>query len=502
MRAFDPSWFLMQQQAWLRRAQRRLGRGREEKLLRGAWKSLQDLSLALVRLLSPRARNPWFTDEEARAVNQERAGLLKALSGWAQCDALGSKLHSGTLSPGCAICRDGYWDCNHINGRCTGNCFYCPQDHSMETEVDSTSDGFRLKSADEHVAYLKRLRFRGVGFSGGEPLLVLERLLSHLAAIRREFGPSIYLWMYTNGDLVDRETLKRLKEAGLDEIRFNVSTGDYDLSRVALARDYIPAVTVEIPAIPEDLPVLKKSLAAMQTLGVSFLNLHQMVTTQYNWRAFSIRPYHYSCEELLAVHESELCALRLLLHAREQQLHLPIHYCSLAYKLRFQRRGRRMRNALPALEGFQEITDAGYIRTLWVSDSADRLEALGRRMEIEQVEPRLWKLDRTRRRMALHRTVMSHVDWASATFSVEYLDPQIAFERDAGGFGSGNLKVHLRPVQTTSRLGRTSFECWRRLYVLKEAPETVFESVRERAAMQLRSLAGYEALKTGLPEIV
>lgn len=60
-----------------------------------------------------------------------------------------------------------------------------------------------LLEPEDHVRYLQALGIEGVGFSGGEPLLVLDRLVAHVEAIRRELGDSVYVWVYSNGDPAD-----------------------------------------------------------------------------------------------------------------------------------------------------------------------------------------------------------------------------------------------------------------------------------------------------------
>lgn len=63
--------------------------------------------------------------------------------------------------------------------------------------------------------------------------------------------------MYTNGYLIDKNKLITLKEAGLNEMRFNIAARHYDLKAVKMAADIIDTVTVEIPAVPEDYEILK-----------------------------------------------------------------------------------------------------------------------------------------------------------------------------------------------------------------------------------------------------
>jgi uncharacterized protein len=511
MDSFDPTWFLIGQCARLRRsAQRRRKAGKKSGMTQGVRQAAQALNSALIHLSQPGAKSPWFTDEEARAANEEREALLRTLSSRLNIDARGTKPHSGPLSAGCATCQEGYWGCNYITRRCQRNCFYCLRYHSMKTHPDAESDNFTFKSPAEHIAFLKTFRVRGVGFSGGEPLLALERLLEHVTAIRKELGDSFYLWTYTNGDLVTRDTLKSLKQAGLNEIRFDLSARGYDLSPAVLAREYIPTVTVEIPAIPEDLALLKEIIVEMQAIGIKHLNLHQLLAGQRTWKAYCARHYHFSCQRPPAVHESELCALRLLAYACEKQIALPINYCSLAYKTRFQHRGWRMRNALAAVEGPQEITDAGYIRSMSISDSDARIAALMHRFQAAGLDSKLWRLDGEPSRIALHGSLMPYVDWSSAALSIAYFRAEASLKDKSGRFGPGNLKVDFHRVKTLAGLGRPAFECWRRLYAEKGVTDACAQDrVREcgdavstaAAVQQLKRLTKYENLETGLPEI-
>ncbi len=451
----------------------------------------------LIRLLSGTegldASLPWFSDEEAEAATVARNRLLNALSGRAQFGAKGSKPFTNSLSPGCEICQNGDWGCNLINRICTRNCFFCKRYHSVRTELNSETEGYIFATPSAHVEFIKTFRIKGVGFSGGEPLLVKERLLSHIKAIRAEFGQSIYIWIYTNGDLADRETLMKLRDVGLNEIRFNLSAREYDLTPVITAKNYIPTVTVEIPAIPEDIELVKSLLVEMQSVGVDFLNLHQLSVESQNCSELLKRHYHIDCSTGMGIYESEICALLLLLYACEQQLPLAINYCSCIYKARFQKRGKRIRRARTVLEGSQELTNAGFIRSLRVSDSGDKIRDLIRRMTNDACHPSLWKLNQTKTAVALHSSLMPYVDWSSSKLTILYLEPDITLKEKADGFKEGNLEPYCRVTQSVAGLGQQSFECWRRLYIDKRNAK--------QGETTLIKLAAFEELESGLPDV-
>ncbi len=77
--------------------------------------------------------------------------------------------------------------------------------------------------------------FKGISISGGEPLLTFERSLHYIEAARRELGEALHIWLYTNGTLVILDQLGKLRNAGLNEIRFDICTVNYNLTRVRMA---------------------------------------------------------------------------------------------------------------------------------------------------------------------------------------------------------------------------------------------------------------------------
>ena len=457
----------------------------------------------------------WFSEEEAREAHRQRQELLQALSGWITYSFQGTKPHSGPLSPGCLICGQGGWGCNFINSLCTRHCYYCPQDRSIQEERESSTDGMVFRNPAEHVFFMETFQIRGVGFSGGEPLLVLDRLLAYIRAIRERFGNSIYLWMYTNGDLLDRSVSKQLREAGLDEIRFDLCARKYDLEPVVLAKEFFPTVTVEIPALPEDFDLLKGLLGEMERVGVDFLNLHQLLTTRFNYKKLLQHPYHFLHQPGIPVFESEICALQLLLFARENTIRLPINYCCHAYRHRFQDRDRRNRISRWGLEGFEEITGAGFIRSFRVVDSPDRIDDLIRKFQEAHCSPDLWQSQDRKTEVCIHRDLLPHVNGSSADVTIRYCEPGVKFKAPGDGMMEGNLAPHRAVVYQGDGWSHVGVESWRRLYVERMSSSDVLRYFyrnypaigkdgilrMHKEAEQLKSIAIWEEIESGLPEV-
>jgi uncharacterized protein len=500
MSSFDLIWSLMQWRARSRRNARRLAARRRGAVRRRLWQTSETLSAAAVRSLSPGLPLPWWTDSEIERANQERAALFAELACCTHVTAGGAKYFTGALSPGCRACVDGTWGCHFINGRCNRDCFYCIRPHRMKVEPDPQSDRIPLRTPEEHVAFVRTFGIRGVGFSGGEPLLATNRLLPHLAALRRAFGNSVYLWMYTNGDLVTEPLLEQLREAGLDEIRFDLTARGYDLRPLQLARRHISTITVEIPAIPEDFERLKVLLVQLTDSGAKHLNLHQLIVGQPSWREMRRRGYHLSSQFMPTVHESELCILRLMAHACREKIALPINFCAPSYRFQFYARAMRARAARLALADFEEVTDAGYIRELWIEDSAEQIGRLVQRLEADGHNPGLWRTSGNR--ITLPSRLASYVDWQPGTrWGVTYTVARLEPQGRSTGFDPARLRTRRRQVRTAGPFNQAAFAAWQQAYGAAD-PDTSEAAAREPLTGPILSLIRLERAGGDLPEFI
>jgi uncharacterized protein len=486
---------------------------------------LKKTALRMVRMVLGRAcsvyplflginpRFQWFSDRAAGEAEQIRKNLLEKLSSMVNSTAGGSKLYTGTLSRGCLHCIEGDWACNFINRLCNRDCFFCKRSHrSISEEPESETWGFFFPSPSAHISYLKTFHTRGISFSGGEPLLVRERLLEHIKAVRQEFSDSVYIWMYTNGDLADRAILEELRAAGLDEIRFNIAAREYDLSPVIMAKEYIPVVTVEIPCIPEDHELLKTLLPVMEKAGVNFLNIHQLSVEEQNCRDLIQRKYHFTgFFPGIFVHESEISALKLLLHACDTGINLPINYCTSIYKNRYQGRGFRKQRASAFPLGFEELTDTGYLRRVTVSSSPGPIRELALKLETEIQDNSQWNFNKEKSRIILHSSLVSYIDWTCSRTRITYLKPGVSPGPGSGRLEADNLKENKKIAVETGDLDQALFDLWYRLYIKKEDPESALgifsASSTEKAASSkypgaVLNLKEYELQQQGLPKII
>ena len=463
----------------------------------------------------------WLTGKQVKLANKKRDRLLNSLSNKVNYSFLQSKIHTGQLSPGCLICGQGYWSCIRINHRCTANCFYCVQDRKIKKELPPYFLEDLKLNASEYADFLAKLNFRGVGFTGGEPFLVFEKLLKYIKTIRTRLGAGFYLWIYTNGDLVNEDKLRRLKKAGLDEIRYNISVRNYDLRRVEPAVDIINTVSVEIPVVAEDYEIMRRCLGKMQKIGIKHLNLHQLMTTTHNYKNFIKHGYTFLHQPTMPIFDSELVALKLIKYAVDNKISLPINYCSSAYKTRFQLKGRRERLGSLAKDDFEELTKSGFIRSISIQDTPENIKNINAVLQEADCQNNLWRLNDEKTEIVMHSSLLKYLNFSKYNYIVRYIESpsKVALGSDKGGKGimlNINKEVFLkRNLVKQKHLSAIAMQCFQKLFIEgrseKEALNYFYShynlNTREnldemkKEAESLISLKKWEHLESGFAEL-
>lgn len=358
---------------------------------------------------------------QAAAALARRSELLTSLENRTTSGALGTKLDCNQLSPGCRLCVEGSWSCLFITGRCNCRCFYCPTE--QEKTGEPTTNSLKFPNPPDYLDYLTRFGFKGVSFSGGEPLLAVDKTLKYISAVRRRFGDSMHIWLYTNGTLVTRDILLRLRDAGLNEIRFDIGAIVYHLDPVRLASGIIEHLTVEIPAVPEELELMRDKMTEMAEAGVRYLNLHQLRLTPHNFPHLSARNYTYLHGEKVTVLESELTALELIAHGLDKQIPLGVNYCSFVYKNRFQALAARRRLAPQVLKPTEDMTENGYLRALALTGPAEILSRQAEAFLASDLPASLWQLQGER--LSFSAQLLPHLAPGVGRLHLRYFQPAL-----------------------------------------------------------------------------
>lgn len=417
---------------------------------------------------------PWFSPEEAKRAERLRQDLLSRLPGELQYGFNGSKPHLGPLSRGCQLCGTPSGIFHFINRDCTRTCFFCPQDRTKNPDLQPWTDGLWFENDDVFIHYLKTFHIKRVGFTGGEPLLALDKLLSRIRSIRAHLGSDVYLWLNTNGDLANKDTLNQLQAAGLDEIKFNISALDYDLAPVKLARaGGIPVVTVEIPAIPEHFETVKKAMLEMDALGVDYLNLIQLEVSRDNYKALDLTRYHVlPRSNLLPVFESEICSLELMLFRQENRLRLPVSYCGFPYRFELTNAQRSIRYNQFDLKGWEEVTEAGFIRTLVLEASDKQFKHVLAKLESAADFAGLWIRNPAGTELYFHRKSLPIVLPMCSRIKIRYSEQTLAV------FSLNSMEWE-KNLLAEIELSRPAMPCWQELYLDHRNAKEAFRALSQ-----------------------
>ena len=360
--------------------------------------------------------------EEAATAMQERQAILSAIESRVKWGFHNSKVDVSNLSKGCQLCGEGQWSCLFINNLCNGKCFYCPTQQNDLAQPETNTLIF--EEPETYVDYIRKFGFKGVSISGGEPLISFEKSLAFVKAVKDEFGDEVYVWLYTNGILLTTEKVEALKQAGLDEMRFDIGATNYKTDKLKLAIGQIPVVTVEIPAVPQEEELLKQKLHELKELGVNHVNFHQMRLTPYNFNQLIEHDYTYLHGEKVTVLESELTALRLIQYSLDEGINLPINYCSFVYKNRFQKSANRKKHAPMVAKPWESVTENGFIRRLFVKPNQEQKEELLNEMDF-YIDQQLAFYNEARNELDFHPYILDEIKNMGFAVQLEYHVSQI-----------------------------------------------------------------------------
>lgn len=251
------------------------------------------------------------------------------------------------ISPGCQACRTAVGSNTYfVSLKCHRDCFFCFNPNQQDYQ-------YHLTHTRDLTAELDALRASGqrvlhIALTGGEPLLHKEETKKFFQHARQNF-PNAYTRLYTCGDHLDRDILQSFNKAGLNEIRFSIRLHDtpnaiqHTYNRISLAREYIPAVMVEMPVLPDAIDEMKEVLLKLDELGISGINLLELCFPFNNAELFRERGYRIKSRPFRVLYDywyagglpvagSESTCLDLVEFAMDSRLKLGVHYCSLENK--------------------------------------------------------------------------------------------------------------------------------------------------------------------------
>ena len=298
------------------------------------------------------------------------------------------------ISEGCKQCAKGGKMVMFVYGYCDQrDCFYCPLGENRKNVSQVYANERPVESDEDVLEEARRMDALGSSITGGEPQEVMDRTTHYISLLKDEFGEDHHIHLYT-GITGGRENMRRLAEAGLDEIRFHPPIEQWgalhgteweDILYIAREEGLTPAF--EIPGIrPEE-----EFLEFLDEGAAEFCNVNEFEMSQGNYRRMQAEGY-----ELRDGHMSAVEGSHEVLDVMGD--HEKVYYCTSVFKDAAQHRNRLKRTAQNVRRPFDEVTDDGTLvyGKAWVS--AERLTELGVPAEYyavksEHVELAWWLLE-------------------------------------------------------------------------------------------------------------
>lgn len=271
-----------------------------------------------------------------------------------------NKYHSynlGNLPKGCQYCVKGKKMVIFITGLCGMNCYYCPiSDYKKENDVIFANE-WEISSFDDLIEEANLTEARGAGITGGDPLVKLSRCVEYIVNLKKKFGSKFHIHLYTPTRLVNEDKLKKLFDAGLDEIRFHLSLdSEEEWKRIELALNYSWDVGVEIPLVPGKKDVLLKMVDYLEG-KVKFLNLNELELSDTNAQSLEENGFVSKDGLSYGVKDSVELGLELLEYSKNKNL--DVHLCTCRLKDDVQLRNRIMIRAKNVALPVDKITSEG-----------------------------------------------------------------------------------------------------------------------------------------------
>ncbi len=275
--------------------------------------------------------------------------------------------HVGVLPMGCVQCREGAKLVLFVTGLCDKECFYCPvsRDKMYRDVMFANERPIHPGRWDDLLDECRLIGAKGAGITGGDPMVVPDRVCETLRVLKAEFGPSFHTHLYTSCAF-DLDDIDRLKEAGLDEIRFHPELREYkDMENswhhAAIERALSVGLTTlcEIPAVPGKEDDIVALAAYLDSVGAHGLNMNELEFSDpniANLKRFGYTPRDDESQRVAGSRETGLAVLEAW---KERSGRMAVHFCSSPYKDAIQLMQRLRRRAERTARPFEEQSEEG-----------------------------------------------------------------------------------------------------------------------------------------------
>ncbi|MDT8357595.1 MAG: radical SAM protein [Methanomicrobiaceae archaeon] len=240
-----------------------------------------------------------------------------------------------------------------VTGRCTRDCWYCPISTERRGRDAVYANDRLVESADDILEEARVMSALGTGITGGDPMIVPERVEIYCTLLKETFGKDHHIHLYTGKALQDEELL--CLQGLVDEIRLHPPQEEWPTimesaypETIATARKLGFSIGIEVPSLPG----LAYFIPLLPLLD--FLNINELEWSETNAPMMRERGLELAENWHNAVAGAKEWARDLLGSPK-------VRWCSSTFKDSVQLRERLKRIARNTAREFDEITGDGTI---------------------------------------------------------------------------------------------------------------------------------------------
>jgi pyruvate formate-lyase activating enzyme-like uncharacterized protein len=254
------------------------------------------------------------------------------------------------FAQGCNYCVQGKKLVLFVSGKCSRQCKYCSLSNKRKNIDKIWANERECHGVRDVLEEAEESKACGAGITGGDPLLCLPRTIRLIKALKKKFKP-FHVHIYLPTELVTEPRLRKLNQAGVDEIRFHPKFLEKDVNKevkkISLASKFWKKqdIGIELPMFPskvkETLDIIK---AASSFIG--FVNLNELEISDTNFD-FIKSKYNLN-EDSYTIKGSKKAGMAVLKTCEKLNLGLRVHLCTARTKNLFQYKNRlKLREVLP-----------------------------------------------------------------------------------------------------------------------------------------------------------
>ncbi len=269
------------------------------------------------------------------------------------------------FAQGCGLCVQGKKLVLFVTGKCSRACEYCSLSDKRKNKDVVWANERLCSNVKEVIEEARASKACGAGITGGDPLIVFQRTIKFVKILKKTFGRACHIHIYLPTNLVTEDKLRKLKEAGIDEVRFHPRLDEdfcKSVEKIRLATKFWPRkdIGIEVPAFPAK----KKEIFdfIVQVSGfIGFVNLNELEISDTNFKHIT-KKYEIN-EDTYTIKGSKEAGVWILKQIEKAKIDLKVHFCSARTKNLFQYKNRlKLRGIMPF--GFK--TKEGSVRYLCI----------------------------------------------------------------------------------------------------------------------------------------